>query len=626
MFDVNSALNVMKKYGYDSTSLHPFLFKKDNSIGLCYSFVDDNFGILERIFLFSTLEEMDDFLKEFCWFKKNGKANNVRMILENYETVNPKVIYLRNEKIMMKGEMFNLEQFDAMEARKKEMDEMSRILLESSNLLTYYDSVKKGQIDYFTMMANQRNDLRQRYYNLQKEVDNFNKFKIDRPLRLLPTNVDNCGISIPMEVVAKDRLSQYKSVNPSVEEATDFIKDIWDLNMGLELNDYYFKSQIEENRLQNEMIVVNKKMDLMKEINKKKNYFFGVDLVGKFRKINRECKENANILNQDYINALINNIKAKYSYYDKIDCLSACNYLKEATQNSNYDILAQKYSVKEDVVEEVIRWPIEQTIADLTNQYLKLNINEQAVMTLYNSKMKKLFDYILEIPAFYNVPIANIINILSEKNDFAKIKVDCYDNLVMRLDEAVNLNLKARVFKGIDFTSFESFVQSLVNSLACILNVDGRMVVNSDITLYFKLESLQSLETKYIYSLTNDLNSLVASLKKETDMIGLVLVRKGTPVIFSPYGINMSNLETKGATGEFKIINNEHINLIVDINDVILLRDSTFVNVVKYFSHSVKENGISIVDEMRVGGKTTFCKFTMSNKLLTEQNVVYDTN
>ena len=196
----------------------------------------------------------------------------------------------------------------------------------------------------------------------------------------------------------------------------------------------------------------------------------------------------------------------------------------------------------------------------------------------------------------------------------------------MRLDEAVNLNLKARVFKGIDFTSFESFVQSLVNSLACILNVDGRMVVNSDITLYFKLESLQSLETKYIYSLTNDLNSLVASLKKETDMIGLVLVRKGTPVIFSPYGINMSNLETKGATGEFKIINNEHINLIVDINDVILLRDSTFVNVVKYFSHPVKENGISIVDEMRVGGKTTFCKFTMSNKLLTAQNVVYDTN
>lgn len=621
MFDVNSALNVMKKYGYDSTSLHPFLYKKDNSIGICYSFVDDNFGILERIFLFSTLEEMDEFLKELHWFKQNGKANNVRMILENYETVNPKVIYLRNEKIMMKGEMFNIEQFDAMEAQKKEMDEMSRILLESSNLLAYYDSVKKGQMDYFSMMANLRNDLRQRYYNLQKEVDTFNKVELDRPLRLLPTSIDNCGISIPMEIVAKDRLSQYKSVNPPVEEAVDFIKDVWELNMNLELNDYYFKSQLEENSIQNEMVVVNKKMDLMKEINKKKNYFFGVDLVGKFRKINRECKENANVLTQEYIDAVVNNIKSKYSYYDKIDYLSACNYLKEATQNNNYDILAQKYSVKEDVVEELVRWPMEKIIADLTNQYLKLQVSEQAIMTLYNSKLKKLFDYILEIPGFYNVPIINIINILNNKEDFTKIKAECYDNLMMRLDEAANLNIKSRVFNGINFTSFETFVQSIVNLLSGILNIDGRMILNSDVTLYFKLENLQSLETKYIYSLTNDLNSLVASLKKETDMIGLVLLKKGTPVIFSPYGLEMSGLENKGMSGEFKIVNSEHVNLIVDVNDVIFLRDNNFVNVVKYFSHPIKENGISIVDEMKISGKTTFCKFTMTNKLLNQQSV-----
>ena len=55
-----------------------------------------------------------------------------------------------------------------------------------------------------------------------------------------------------MEIVAKDRLSQYKSVNPPVEEAVDFIKDVWELNMNLELNDYYFKSQLEENSIQND--------------------------------------------------------------------------------------------------------------------------------------------------------------------------------------------------------------------------------------------------------------------------------------------------------------------------------------------------------------------------------------
>ena len=96
MLDFNTALELMKKYGYDSASLHPFIYSKDNTIGICYSYVDDNFGILERTFYFSTVEEMDQFLKEFKWCKEHGKENNVRMILYNYEIVNPKVLYLSN--------------------------------------------------------------------------------------------------------------------------------------------------------------------------------------------------------------------------------------------------------------------------------------------------------------------------------------------------------------------------------------------------------------------------------------------------------------------------------------------------------------------------------------------------
>lgn len=615
MFDVNVALNIMKKYGYDSASLHPFLYKKDNSIGICYSYVDDNFGILERIFLFSTPEEMDEFLKEFQWFKKNGKDNNVRMILENYETVNPKVIYLRNEKIMMKGEMFNIEQFDAMEAHKKELDEMSRILLESTNLLAYYDSIKKGQMDYFGMVANLRNDLRQKYYNLQKEVDKYNKIELERPLRLLPTNLNNCGISVQMEIVAKDRLSQYKSVNPPVQEAIDFIKDVWELNMNLELNDYYFKTQIEENDIQNEMKVVNEKMNYMKKVNEKSNHFFEVDLVKKFRKINRECKESFNILTQQSIDNIIMSIKNKYSYYDKIDYLSACNYLKEASQNNDYDTLARKYSVKGEVVEEIVRWPIEKVIEDLKGQYAKLSIDEQAITTLYNSQLKKLLDYILEIPTFYNVPVSNIINILNSKNDFAKLKIECYDSLHNRLDEAANLSLKNKVFNKVDFSSFELFIQSLVNLLTVTLNINNRMILNSDVTLYFKLNDLKELETKYIYSLTNDLNSLVADIKKETEMIGLVLLKKGTPIIYSPYYIDMGNLASKDSGVVFSIKNAEHVNLLVDVNDVVILRDNNLVNVVKYFSQPIKENDISIVEDLKVSGKTTFCKFTIRSNI-----------
>ena len=325
MVDKDTALALLKKYGYDSASLHPFLYHKDNTIGVCYSFVDDNFGILERVFFFNNVEEMDQFLKEFQWCKNNGKNNNVRMVLENYETVNPKVIYLRNEKVMVKGEMFDIERYDQMERDKKQMDKMSRILLEASNLVDYYDTNKNAQMDYFRNVLNLNNELRQKYFDLQKEVDVFNKVDINRQLRLLPTNLGDCGISVPMEIATKDRLSQYKSVHPAEEEAIDFIHDVWELNMNLELNDYYFKSQKEENSILNETKVVNEKMTLIKDINSKRRNFFGTNLIKKFRDINRKCKEESAVLSDEYIVNAVENIKKKYSMYNNIDYLSACD-------------------------------------------------------------------------------------------------------------------------------------------------------------------------------------------------------------------------------------------------------------------------------------------------------------
>lgn len=617
MLDENTALALLKKYGYDSQSLHPFLYKKDNTIGICYSFVDDNFGILERVFFFNSSEEMDQFLKEFQWCKNNGKSNNVRMILENYETVNPKVIYLRNEKIMVKDEMFNIEQFDQMEKEKQQMDKVSRILLESANLLAYYDTNKQAQLDYFKNVLNLNNVMRQKYFDLQKEVDTFNGVQINRQLRLLPTALGDCGISLPMEIAAKDRLSQYKAVHPEEAEAIDFIHDVWELNMNLELNDFYFKNQKDENSILNETKVVNEKMNLIKEINTKKSYFFGLNLIKKFREINRKCKAESAVLSDDYINNTIANIKKKYSMYDKLDYLSACDYLKEAIQNNNYDALAIKYGTKAAVDDRIIRLPMKEVIADLTQQYLKkVDVADQALLTLYNSKLKNIIEYILQIPNYSSLAVQDILKVLQSKEDFEKLKKECFTLLRSQLDEAVNLNIKAKVFKNINFETFENFIQSLIGQLPRMLNLNEKMVLNSDITLYFKLAKLEDLQQMFVYPLTDNLNSLVADLKNETEMIGLVLLKRGTPVIFSPYMLDFGNQEEKDSSKRaISVKNITNVNMLLDVNDVLILRDENLVNVVKYFSEAKKENGISIVEELKNGGKTVFCKFTISNNL-----------
>lgn len=626
MLDEQAALALMKKYGYDSVSLHPYLYKKDNKVGICYSYVDDNFGILERVRVFETVQEMDDFLKEFQWCKANGKNNHVRMILDNYELVAPKVLYLRNEKLMVKGEMFNIEYYDQMERRKKEMDEMGKILLESSSLLELYDIAKQNQLNFFKKLIIEKNELRNKYFALQKEVDIFNKNSVERTLTLLPEALDNCGINVAIEIAIKDQLSQYKSVNPSVEEAVSFIKDVWELNMNLELNDLYYKAQIEENDVVNETRVVDKKYDLMKKLNTKKNYFLGVDLIKKFRKINRECKLETNVIGQGYIEDALNNVKRKYANYDKLDYLSVSEYLKEAHQNSDYESLVEKYGIKKEIVEEVVRLPIEDVLSDLKDKYTRsLNVSEQAILTLYNSRFKKLFEYILQIPDFTTKTISEIINILNANKDFSKIKADCYDKLKNVLEEAHNLNIKNSVFKEINFDSFELFIQSIVNLMIKLKNVNNKMVLNSDITLYFKLNDFKELETKYVYSLTNDLNSLVAEIKNDSAMIGLVLLKKETPVLYSPYYVDFGNPEAKDISEHVISIKNASVvNALIDVNDVLIMRDENLAYVIRYYSERKKDGEISYVDDLKLGGKTIFCKFTIKGNLV-NQHSVYQT-
>ena len=112
----------------------------------------------------------------------------------------------------------------------------------------------------------------------------------------------------------------------------------------------------------------------------------------------------------------------------------------------------------------------------------------------------------------------DLINTLSSYGDFAKLKKECYEDLKMSLDEAQNLKIKNSVFANIKFDSFENFITSIAGELNSLLQVKNRMILPSDLTLYFKLFSFEELNSKYIYPLTDDLNSLVGSMKSDNEM------------------------------------------------------------------------------------------------------------
>ena len=67
MLDLDTALDLLNKYGYTSIQVHPFVYQDGDTIGLCYTYVDEDYGLLERIKIF--------------------KKNLEKLITKNYEVV-----------------------------------------------------------------------------------------------------------------------------------------------------------------------------------------------------------------------------------------------------------------------------------------------------------------------------------------------------------------------------------------------------------------------------------------------------------------------------------------------------------------------------------------------------------
>lgn len=617
MFDFDNVLELMKKYGYSSTSVHPYIYQNGDSLGICYTYIDDEYGLLERIKIFEDMESFEYFLKQLDFLKTNGKNYNIRMVLDNYESMNPKVVFLRNDKIMVEGEMFDISSFDLRENQRSQLDRVTQVVYKAGDLLLVYDEVKGRQLQYLKNIVSLKNTLRTKYFELQKEIDTYNKYKVERVLNLLP-DVRDIGINDTMEIAIKDRYNMYIAQTPSYEEAVDFLKEVWDLNKNLELNSKYYEAQKEENDTRNEIRVVDEKLALMKKLNEDYKPLFGIDLVSRFRKINKKFNLINNSIADEVIQENIERVERKYAVYDRLDILATSDYLREAMQNTNYEDLALKYSTasnKNNVITNKL--PLNEVAASLSIQYRdRLDISEQAIMVLYNNhKYRKLCNALLEIEGFETLPIKKVVNKLNGLKGFSKIKTECYDIVKKRIDDPVNASVKMSLFNGFDFTSFESFISSLIQGLVKLRSVNNKMVINGNINMYLQVKNVNDINGKKFVLVTNDLNGLLNETKENHGMIGIVLLKANTPVLYSPYYFDVGDIYNKDASLQMYIKEMINFELLVEISDITINIDPVKTNVVRYYSEPVVSDNVSIVSDIMMSYKTTFCKYAFTNNL-----------
>lgn len=616
MLNIDSALEIMNKYGYSSITSHPYIYQTGESLGVCYSYVDEDYGKLERIKICKTDEDLEEFLKAFSWVEKNGKQRHVRMILDNYESYNPKVIFLRNERIMVEGEMYDIDSYDRNTVARQNMDQTSKIIYEAGDLLLVYNEMKKRQQSYLKSLVNLKNSLRSKYFDLQKEVDTYNRIKLKRELVLLPDAIED-GINETLEMSIKDRYNKYIVQMPDIKEAETFLKEAWDLNYTLEMNSKYYDAIREDSAIRNEMKVVEQKIDFMKELNDDIKPLFGADLVAHFQKINKKAEKNNVNVSEETVNMAIESVKRKYSYYEKLDPLYTSDFLGEAIQNTNYEDLAFKYAMGASPnVLNNNKTPLNEIAADLTVKYKSnLSIDEQAILVLYNNeKYRKIFDVILSLPNFETLATKDIVKSLGSIKNLSKLKSECYEVVKKRIDVPDNATIKSSLFNNVDFTTFETFIASLVSKLSLIRNVNERLVLTGDINMFLTISDINDLNLKNFMTVTNDVDSLVESAKKNNEMVGITLLKANTPVLYSPYYFDLGDTFSKNASPVMYIKEMVDFNLLVDLTDVLVNIDPNKTNVVAYDSVTELDGNLTLVKDLHAKYSSIFCKYALTKK------------
>ena len=335
MLDYNIALELLHKYGFTSTE-HPYLFINEPNIGLCFIVDDENYGKLERKKIFTDINIYEEFLKKLAWMRDNATKYNVKMVLDNYEIEEPHIMFLRNNRPMLIGEMFNIQAYDDRNEKKKQLDRVARTLYEIGDLILVYDEIKIRQINQMALVNSLRNDLRRKYYELQKEVDFYNGNEVELNLTLLSELLTNTGINEVNEVALKDRYNLYKVKVPAEAEIKNLLDETWDLLKTIELNKVYYEACVEVKKLRNELELVGKKISLMNELNEDAGSL-KIDLMSEFRKINKEFEASKTFVYDRFIDSKLENVTKKYSAYDVLDKNNLADFLRESLENNDYD-------------------------------------------------------------------------------------------------------------------------------------------------------------------------------------------------------------------------------------------------------------------------------------------------
>ena len=615
MITRDNALKIFKKYGYNSKSVHPYLYINDKVFGVNYSYIDDIFGIVERVATFKDENDMDLFLKRYQWYKLNGRANNVHIELSNYEISNPHVMYIRNNHVMNDAEMFNIENYDKREERSKKLSRTKRLIEESQELMDYYYLKKEEFTKFINNYLHKKNELQRYYADLQKLVNQYNNKNFDIDYKV---SIEEFDFNEELEEKTNVLLAKGRSTRVKDDDAYKVLDNVWLLNKSLELNQEYLDALQHDDDIEEEMRLVNTKIDFMKEVlNKKKNWQFRkIDIVKAFNNIDSTSTYQS-IYDEDFIDKFTRFVNNKYEAINKISEFKLYEYLNDFIGNNEFDVdnNIKKCSEDENNHDQSNNISLEEINDNLIKQFNEnLSDDEQNALILYTSIYRELFDAIMQIQGYKDNSINHLINLLNITDGFVEIYDNSYNRIKELLELDVNKNIRNTVFKSIDFKSKNKFIESIRNNIYLISNINDKIRLKYNFKLYFDTNNFDELgKDQFIFTASNMSNFMNYSGKNR---IIIANVMKDINVLFAPKYLKLpvANAFNQG----IELIDEVNPQIILDCKDLNINKENGIIVLSKFKNNIIQREDYSYVNAFNVSYKLNINKVTIEKRINNE--------
>ncbi len=549
----------LTKYGFHSFKKEPFLYAKNNEIGISYTFKDSLYGELTRIFLPDSLEDLEEFLGKYSWYKKYGQKYQVEIKLSDYKIKNPKISFIKDNKEYNIEELINLSngKFTENENNDRKKDNIYIRKLKRTLFLLVEIIKEKIKIQEDTQRNlwklkqeyqqkyNQYIQLKKEYYKLKNVELISEKKEEDLP------DYSSKIIEMTNEI---SQTEDKASLECQIDNLLSFIK-------GLETSKILINNKYELIKLPLELEKIEKKIAIIEKASKKKRGLFNKkeNIEDKLKEVEEKSITKQIVSYENYEKNELERIEEKYAMIPELDKRTIGDFLIEF---DNLKIKEPEFTEKEE--EKILSY--EETMTYLEENFEKRSFEEKKVLTMYHSFLRKM---ILDETMTYTRDLEDFINHLENPN---------------------NILFKLKYFKNIETVNTERCLESLKKEAKKILEISPD-ILKGDINVFFK-DNKVICSSDFISA--SNKRILAPTQYQGEDINYIALLKKNAKVYFIPNEITY-DIENDDVFIQRK---NQPFFLIDLKKNIIKYPNSDIIKIIRYQNETTSEDKMTIVTDL----------------------------